>query len=311
MARDEQLAEIKARLYALPPEEFTEARNAAAKAAPGPMGRAIKALRRPTVAAWLINLLAAHRTDELDELLTIGERLRNAQRALQGAELRQLSARRQAVITSLVTLARDLAAERGRQIRDDTMWEAETTLRAALADPEVAELVRAGTLVKAADYSGVILPSADELDQAVRDADAVDADAPVEVPQRRGRARFRVIMGGRTDDEEPTEATPGTGDAGPRKTAKKRPVEDAAQAAERAAAALARAETELQEAVDAEKDATRRLGEIAAAVDELRVRERQLRVEQAEADRDRRRSQRRRQAAEKAVAGAKRRLSRQ
>lgn len=312
MARDEQLADIKARLYALPPEEFVEARNAVAKQAPGPLGRAVKALRRPTLSAWLVNLLAAHRTDELDELLTLGERLRNAQRTMQGGELRTLSARRQAVITSLVTLARDLAAERGKQIRDETSWEAETTLRAALADPEVAEQVRAGTLVKPADYSGVILPSADDLDQAVRAADAdpadepTDADAPVEVPRRAGRARFRVILGGRADEDAPAEPEGTRTKGGKDRTVAR--AESAERAAERAAAALAKAEAELAEATGAENDATRRLGEIAAAVDELRLRERQLRGEQAEADRDRRRSQRRRQAAEKAVADARRRL---
>ena len=318
MGNDEQtLADIKARLYALPPDEFTEARDTAAKQAPGPLARSIKALRRPTLSAWLVNLLAAHRPDELDELLSIGEQLRDAHQAPRGPELRELSVRRQAVITSLVALARDLATEHGRTVRDDAAWEAEGTLRAALADADVADLVRAGTLMRPIEYSGLGLPALELADQLADDA------VPVEQPAGR-RAKLRVILGGRGSDTAEADERERPGKAGKagragkaakagKAAAGKAATGEAAREAERQerakrAAALAEAEQSLEAAVTAEREATRRLGEIAAEFDELRVRERQLRGEQAETDRDRRRAQRRREVAEKAVSDARRRL---
>lgn len=323
MGRDERsIAEIRATLYALSPEEFTAARDAEAAQATGAFARRIRALRRPTLGAWLVNLLAAHRADELNELLTIGERLRDAHKSLRGQELRELSSRRQAVITSLLSLARDLAAERGKQIREGAVREAESTLRAALADPDVAHEVRAGALVKAAEYSGLGLAyespagedAAAEGDDASTggDSDAAASEQPSEGALRRGRARLRVILGGRSDEDE--EAAPPPQRASRSRAAAKKaesaPGADqlAAERRQRLRAALEVAERDIEEAGAAERQATRRLGEIAAELDELRIRERQLRGEQAEVDRDRRRSQRRRQAAEKSAADTRRRI---
>lgn len=321
MASDlRDLAEIRSRLYALPPDEFTRARNEAAKQAHGALARTIREFRRPTLSAWLVNLLAAHRSDALRELLNLAEQLRDAQRDLNGAELRELSTRRQALISSLSAEARDLAAEHGRPVRDGTIWEVENTLRAAVADPEVAEQVRAGTLTRPAEYSGLGIPSLDAASQvsskpvtesrtsekggsrsksATEETDTGGAEADEETTPsgKRGRARLRVIMGGRAESPRiPVEDEPSK-----MERARKDRIE-------KATAALADAERELEEASSAEADATRRLGEIAAAFDELRVRERQLRSEQTHVDRDRRRASRRRQGAEKAIADARRRL---
>ncbi|HEX6075782.1 MAG TPA: hypothetical protein VFZ32_11035 [Micromonosporaceae bacterium] len=291
MSSDEtRLAAVKARLYALPPEEFVEARNAEAERVPGALRRQIRALRRPTLAAWLVNLLAAHRGGELAELLGIGERLRDAQRTMEGQDLRELSTRRQAMITSLVSSLRDLAAEHGRKVRDDTVWEAETTLRAALADPELAEEVRAGTLVRSAEYSGLGLAPSDEPAAATPPVRA----APVRATPRRSRTRLRVIPGGRDAEGSTVQALPES--------------ELDTSARGRAEAALASAERELDQATTAERETGRRLAEIAAELDELRLRERRLRAEQSELERERRRAERRRQAAEQVVTEARRRL---
>ena len=48
---------VAVELYGLTPDEFTAARNQLAKTIGGPTAAAIKALRRPTLAAWLANLL--------------------------------------------------------------------------------------------------------------------------------------------------------------------------------------------------------------------------------------------------------------
>ena len=54
----------------------------------------MKKLRRPTVSAWLVNLLAREDGGQMDELLELGQSLREAQRALDGDRLRELSAQR-------------------------------------------------------------------------------------------------------------------------------------------------------------------------------------------------------------------------
>ena len=53
-----QLDAIAAELYALPPEEFTEARNARAATADRALAASVKALRKPTASAWAVDLLA-------------------------------------------------------------------------------------------------------------------------------------------------------------------------------------------------------------------------------------------------------------
>ena len=244
----------------------------------GGLKRQIRALRRPTLAAWLVNLLATHHGGELAALLALGERLRDAQRTPEGQDLRELSAERQVMLASLVTLVRDLASKHGRKVREDTFWDVETTLRAALADPALAAKVRAGTLVRSAEYSGLGLAPAQT--------------APVRATAQRSRTRLRVIPGGRDADRTETEAV-----AAP---------ELDTSARSQAEAALSSAERELEQATEAERETSRRLAEIATELDELRLRERRLRTEQSELERDRRRAARRRQAAEQAVARARR-----
>ncbi len=153
------LDEVAARLYALPPEEFTTARNvavaAARQAGDRELARAIGTLRRPTVGAWLVNLLSHQRPDLIGELFSLGAALRTAQRNLRGDELRELSVQRRTMIVALAREARALAIAAGRAVRDVLpLAEVETTLGAALADDEVAEQVRLGRLVKTTEYAG-------------------------------------------------------------------------------------------------------------------------------------------------------------
>src|SRR2546429_5055100 len=98
--------EIVDRLYELPPEKFIAAREEAAEAARRAGDRAtataIGKLRRPTVAAWLVNLLSRRAPDLLGELLALGDALRTAQHDLRGDEMRELSIQRRAAIGGLV-----------------------------------------------------------------------------------------------------------------------------------------------------------------------------------------------------------------
>jgi hypothetical protein len=137
-------------LYALMPEEFVAARDALAAQArvDGDRDAAarIKALRRPTVVAWLANLLARERPDEVRELGRIGAALREATATLSGEDLKALSRQQQRLVSALVGQAVELAAAAGRTVGADARRGVEDTVRAALADADAAEALAAATL---------------------------------------------------------------------------------------------------------------------------------------------------------------------
>ena len=151
--------EIIRRMYEAPPEGFVAARSAAiadAKKAGDKIAvKRLTALRKPTVAAWLVNLLALRRPELIDQLVELAEGLRTAQRTLQGDELRELSTQRRQIVSALVNEARKLAVAEDRGLAGKLpLGEVEATLTAALAEPEIAEQVRSGRLVRAASYAG-------------------------------------------------------------------------------------------------------------------------------------------------------------
>ena len=142
-------------LYALPPSEFVAARNEAAQRAERKDAAAeIRKLRRPTVSAWAVNLLVADAPADVAALAELGERLRSAQTEMRGADLRALSAERNRTVSALVRRASALARNAGHPLVGGAEREVETTLDAAVADPDSAEAVRSGALTKALAYSG-------------------------------------------------------------------------------------------------------------------------------------------------------------
>ncbi len=260
-------------LYTAPPERFIAVRDdavaAARKAGDRSTAEAIGKLRKPTVAAWLVNLLSRKRPELLGELLALGDALRTAQHDLRGSELRELSIRRRAAIGGLVGQVRQLAREAGRDGREALpLGEVEATLAAALAEPEVAEAVRAGTLTRATGYAGF-------------------GETP--------KPRLRVIDGGlkeKAGKDTAGKDTAGKDTAG-KDTAGKGKVNEEAHEAARTRAREAQAE--LHRATQAEQDAARVLAELTAQLEELRER-------QAQAQLDLRQARLRLKAAQRAAA---------
>ena len=143
-----------ARLYGLPLDQFTSAREQLADELRDQGDRdaatTVKKLRRPTVSAWAINqLVRIHRTEVL-ELLSVGEEVRAAQRAALsggGAEMiRELTARRRRVVDRLLDLTENLLAQAGHGTSRPTLDKVADTLMAAIVDEEAAEAVRGGRL---------------------------------------------------------------------------------------------------------------------------------------------------------------------
>ncbi len=149
------LDEIVDELYGLPPEDFTAARNTAAKQAKSygdaELGDKVKALGKPTVAAWLANQLARENADELEALAMLGEQMREATASMDGAKLRELTPRRHSEVDALVKAASGLA---GRKISADVGQKLRETLDAALVDPAAAQAVRSGQLTSALRHVG-------------------------------------------------------------------------------------------------------------------------------------------------------------
>ncbi|WOI61039.1 hypothetical protein [Streptomyces fradiae] len=142
-------------LYGLRPSEFTALRERRAAEARTAGDRAladrVKALRRPTAAAWASNLLVRARPDDARSLVALGEALRRAHRDLDGARLRELGRQQHVLVAALAREAQRLTAEAGERIGDSARGQVEATLLAALADPDAAGEWVAGHLSRALD----------------------------------------------------------------------------------------------------------------------------------------------------------------
>jgi hypothetical protein len=144
------------RLYSLPPGEFTPARDAAAKEAPDrDFGKRIKTLRKPTVAAWALNLLVRRESDQIGQVLSLGAALREAAEAMAGDELRALTRQRRQLTAALATTARALAREYDVRLTTAVADQVEAMLNAAMLDPVAADVVRTGLVVSAFTSTGV------------------------------------------------------------------------------------------------------------------------------------------------------------
>ncbi len=161
-------------LYAGDLEDFIARRSELAKQArtggDRELAAAITDLRKPSVAAWLVNLLSNEARQDISALLELGAALRHAQARLSAQELRELSRQRQRVVRALTTQAYGIAEDRGHSASRDALDQVSDTLLAALADPEIAERVRAGHLTTPLSYSGFGPPGLSAVPHSSADA---------------------------------------------------------------------------------------------------------------------------------------------
>ena len=267
--------ELIQRLYTAPPDGFVAARTAAVnearKAGDRETAKRLAALKKPTVAAWVVNLLAVRRPDLIDELVELSSALREAQRGLQGDQLRELTTQRRQVVTALVGAARKLAIaeDPGMGGAKMPLAEVEATLTAALAEPEIAAQVRTGRLIRAAAYAGfgevprprLRLVTDEEMATGEEDADGVAEESRVvEFPQQAARERAAAERRRREHEKRLRELR--------RELA-------TAQAAER------RADDQLDRAEAAERDAGHHVEDLDAELAELERRRTEAQAEVA------------------------------
>jgi hypothetical protein len=237
-------------LYALPPADFAAARDDYVRKARADgrqaLARELAQLRRPTLSAWLINLLWRDQREVIEQLFELADELRRAQAQAAGPELRTLTAQRRELEAALLRRANELAEQRGVKVTDTVAREAQETLSAALASPEVADEVRTGRLVKPASYAGFgVLPAARA------------ATAPPPAPKREAAPKPDDLQA--RAEQRARER---------RETAESR-VQEARSAAAAAAAGLAERDRDLQMAKTQHQEMRDRLEQLQAQVREL------------------------------------------
>lgn len=155
-------------LYGLPLDEFTPARDALARELRRNRDREgaeeVRAQRKPTAAAWVVNQLARRRRDELDELLQAGAALRDAQQRVLAGEGPKLLAdagrEERAAIDRLVRRAGELLADGGGRPSAAVLERVAETLHAVASDEELRAEVERGRVLrerKAATFAGLAL----------------------------------------------------------------------------------------------------------------------------------------------------------
>jgi hypothetical protein len=188
-------------LYGADPDEFVDRRRTLAAAArqegDADAAKAIAALRKPTRTAWTLNALARTDAGLIERAAALGARLRDAERRLDGAALRELSRERRELVDAM---ARAAFAATGQQDPSAALREeVNATLTAAFADPDVADQLASGRLLRVAHWAGFGLDAGARPDLAV-----VPSPAPAR-PAKPARAT-QTEPPGKAKPREPTAA---------------------------------------------------------------------------------------------------------
>jgi hypothetical protein len=244
----DELTAVADALYAGSVDAFTEARNQAAKQA-GDKGLAaqIKKLKKPSVAAWAVNLLVRRESEQIDSVLGLAEQLRAAAEALDGAELRALTKQRRQLTSALASSAKSLAHDAGVRLTGPVVDQVEGMITAAMLDPVAAQVVRTGRIVTAFTSTGV---------------SELDVESVVAVPEA-------IEVRATPTEEEAEDPEPVALHVVPDGGAKLAAAEDAL---EEATAHVTAAEQELAEAEGAVEELNARRLQLQGEADELRRR---------------------------------------
>lgn len=259
-------------LYAAPAADFIATRNELAKqlkADGDQLGSTrLKALRKPTVAAWVANLVARSLPDELDDLLALGDEFREATADLDGDRLRDLTPKRHQLLDKLSKEAARLASDEGQKVSADVGQKLRETLDAALIDPAAGDALREGRLSSALRHVGFgvvdengepsnVTPLTDERRQAARDrrkAQQAESDKESAATRTKREAAERA--------EEEREAA--------EKAKAKQAFEDAVTAAQEAEATVENLDNQLDDAREALAEAQELVKRLGAELDEAR-----------------------------------------
>jgi hypothetical protein len=276
-------------LYGLPDDEFTSARDALAKRLRGEKRRddadAVKALRRPSVAAGAIN--RAVREHGAEDLLAAGEALREAHEALLSGDgeakaVREATAREREAVRDFARLAL------GDGASPSTEDKVRATLHAASVDDDVRELLVEGRLERDAEAGAdpMAMLASGSGTKARSKITSSGSSAPRSEPAPSAPAKPKPDRSGGGKRSGPSEAE--------QRRAKQ--AERAQEAADRAVTAQAEAEAAAVRARSTLDEAEAAARKARAVVEDLEGHERGARraLKEAEAEAERRRTEARR-----------------
>lgn len=271
-----ELQEALVDLYAADPSAFVARRETIVSdlrlAGREELARQVKALRKPSLAAWAVNLLARTRADDLARVHQLGSDLRSAQSLLTGNLIRSLSAERHRVVDGLTALASDAAAQHGHSLSAGARQEVADTFTAALVSPEAADAVTSGLLTRALAYAGL------------GDVDLADAmvATPAAEATRGPRRPVPEDAGGYAVTEAPDQAVASAREELARYEAAVALAEERLEHAQRRAATLAaRAREVLEELAEIREGQSSAGADLATASDEVQSARAQVRHAQA------------------------------
>ena len=296
-----QLDEVADELYEVAPDEFvarrTERQDEAKAAGDKALAKQIGALPKPSIPAWVCNLLVRARRAEIEGLVDLGNLLRDAQQNLAGDQLKALDVQRRQLLGALTRQARALAHERGHAVSTAVATQVEETLRAAMADPEAGEALLTGRLTAPMSYSGLGEVTGRPKLRLVPPAGPAPA-APRAAPKRPARTEADGESAAdrrRREQEERRRAA---------EEKRRRELAAAQQAADEARAVAEEAQAALEEHRRAAEELATRRAELQARVEELADQLADAERAAGDAAAALRREERRRTAAEREAADA-------
>ena len=250
------------RLYGLPAEDFTAARDALAKELRGAKRRdeadAVKQRRRPTAPAAAINQLARLEPERVEELIGAADELREVQeRVLAGDagrdDLRAAADAERRAVAALVSAAARLPDKPSAA----ALEKVRATLHAAATDDEVRDAIAGGRLEREAEPAGAwgTFPLSGTVEPA-----------PAAKPAGRTKRRAAAAKAATAEAEEEAEEAPSTVERADDRRARKR-----AEALEHARAQDTEARRELENAEQAATEAHEVLEAAAARAQEARA----------------------------------------
>ena len=159
------------RLYALPLDEFTQARDqlAARLKTAGDAAEAsrVKAMRKPTAPAWAVNQLARRYPKQIEVLIAASDRLRRSQQGLleggTAGDLWEATLAERAAVGELMKAAEWILKESELGASRAALDRISDTLYAAAADPTGRTLLRRGLItheMRRAGFGDMIVPPA-------------------------------------------------------------------------------------------------------------------------------------------------------
>lgn len=187
-------------LLALPPQEFTQARNDAARRlrAEGDhdAADAVKRLPRPPMSLWALNRLARDDASPIDAFLDAAGKLLDAHR--QGGDIRAATRPERDAEARVVSAASELVRAQGAKVTDAVTGRLRETLRAAAADAGIATALREGRLTREP-----AAPSLEEILASLPHGTAASASArPKRALEDRRRALREKLDGSRKQASE-------------------------------------------------------------------------------------------------------------